>query len=294
MMRMSSSSLFSSSDEVGFGMYLRDTDPPISLRRLSRSPRDILEKKAKLENGTTVESQNATYNLSPDEVLEIEIKLKLMYLDIIRKLKKDEKYLSAFEVDKVVKLLNNLNDELKEAIHLVAMKDYKISFLEHQRDVLHRALLDAKMVAATEKDDCQRTTQILKDELRACRDQLNGHNSVTSNTITCSKFNSLFNVPGQVSELCQGIHGSQWVVDMLKTGDLAASRLVQAELNLPHDLAKNALNENCRRVILTLARIDSRFRDELVHQSIIDRSIISSMKEGQQFIEEILACQYHM
>ena len=93
-----------------------------------------------------------------------------------------------------------------------------------------------------------------------------------------------------MSELCQGTHGSQWVVDMLKTGDLAASRLVQAELNLPHDLAKNALNENCRRVILTLARIDSRFRDELVHQSIIDRSIISSMKEGQQFIEKILAC----
>jgi len=290
-MRLSCSSLVSSSDEAGFGTYFRDTDPPISLRRLSRSPRDIFEKKAELEKGKTIEGQNATNNLSSqDEVFETEIKLKLMYLDIIRKLKKDAKYLYAFEVDKVVKLLNKLNEEKRKADHLIAMRDYKISKLEYQRDVLHRALLDAKMIVATEIDDRQRTTQTLEDELRAYRDQLSGHNSVTSDTITCSRFNSLFNVPGQVSELCQGYHGSQWVVDMLKSGGLAASRLVQAELNLPHDLAKNALNENCRRVILAIAKIDNQFRDELVHQSIIDRNILSSMKEGLQFIEEILAC----
>jgi len=288
-MRLSCSSLFSSSDEVVFGTYFRDTDPPISLRRLSRSPRDIFEKKAELEKGKTIEGQNATNNLSSqDEVFETEIKLKLMYLDIIRKLKKDAKYLYAFEVDKVVKLLNKLNEEKRKADHLIAMRDYKISKLEYQRDVLHRALLDAQMIVATEIDNRQRTTQILEDVLRACRDQ--GPNSVVSDTITCSIFNSLFNVPGQVFELCQGYHGSQWVVDKLKTGDLAASRLVQAELNLPHNLSKLALNENCRRVILALAKIDSCLRDELVHQSIIDRTIISSMKEGQQFIEEILTC----
>jgi len=272
-------------------MYLRDTDPPISLRRLSRSPRGILEKKAELEKGITIEGQNAPNNLlSQDEVLEIEIKLKLMYLDIIRKLKNDEKYLSAFELEKVVQLLNKLNDEKRKADYLVAMRDHKISILEYQRDILHIALLDAKMNADSEIGDRRRRTQTLKDDLRVCRDQLNGHDFVPSDTITCSRFNSLFNVPGQVFELCQGYHGSQWVVDKLKTGDLAASRLVQAELNLPHNLSKLALNENCRRVILALAKIDSCLRDELVHQSIIDRTIISSMKEGQQFIEEILTC----
>ena len=207
---------------------LRDIVPPICLKKLSRSPRDIFEKKAEMEKSSIKVDRAFSDTLLPlDEVLENEIRLKLMYLDIIRKQKQDKNYLSTSEVDKLVEFMNKLDYDKKQAFHVIALRDYKITILEHQLEELRRAVLDVKTHADTEVEDHRRVTQILKDELRICREQLTGHfPEISANTLTCSRFNPKLDVSGQVLELCQGVYGSEWVVDMLKTRDIASSKLV--------------------------------------------------------------------
>jgi len=259
---------------------------PFQLRLQTRSPKEILEKKAKLSRGAKTSAAKAN-------IIENEIKVKLFYLDIISKLRDGESLCNAEEVAPLVLRL----DETKKKIH-TANTMLKTS-VEEQK-VLQWQVVEAEQKLANVERDLHSSREMYSmlenfytSSLLPYKNQMKSSKTKLSpvRTTQATMFSNLFCVSGQLVQLCIGEHGSRWVVDRLVEGVQAERDLVWSELNLPQDLVKHLSSSNCTKVILALAEVDSTARVEILNKTKEEIDTILGMEEGHMFVRMLVGGQ---
>jgi len=264
---------------------------PFHLRLQTRSPKEILEKKAKMDRGTKTRFE--VTSAAKANIVENEIKMKLFYLDIISKLRDGESLCNAEEVAPLVLRL----EETKKKI-LTAKMMLKNS-VEEQK-VLQWQVVEAEQKLANVERDLHSSREMYSmlenfytSSLLPYKNQMKSSKTKLSpvRTTQATMFSNLFCVSGQLVQLCIGEHGSRWVVDRLVEGVQAERDLVWSELNLPQDLVKHLSSSNCTKVILALAEVDSTARVEILNKTKEEIDTILGMEEGHMFVRMLVGGQ---
>eukprot|EP00092_Neocalanus_flemingeri_P024077 GFUD01026118.1.p1 GENE.GFUD01026118.1~~GFUD01026118.1.p1 ORF type:complete len:355 (+),score=173.77 GFUD01026118.1:245-1309(+) len=278
---------------------------PFGLRLLTRSPREILEKKAEMERETKSGVEDLVEEDGIEMEVEGEIRLKLFYLGMIHRMREGESLCQSGEVNTLVLRMKDMEVKMEQARRLIRVEEEQQEKLEWEVVEARQKLASLKMDLTCSKETQARTVSYCQARLVSCQAQLADaqarHQSqagrhtaglpvsgMTGQATSCTQFSNLFSLSGQLAQLCRGEQGSKWVVDRLVEGQQQERSLVRSELNLPQDLTKHLSSNNCRRVIIVLAEVDSKVRGELLRQTKEEIDTILGMKGGQQFVKQLL------
>ena len=270
-------------------------DTPFPLRVLSRSPNDILEKKAEMNKMymKNVEDANEMHNSIEKEVDE-----KLYYLEKIQRLKEGRG--PYYQKDEYVLLtkLQDLEQKKETAWRIIKKGEEELAELKLQQLVAQQNLISLKMSRTSNKQLHVHTENQLQAKLVSLQSQLYQKKNKQSQNPdqdvksvqpgTCVQFSNLFCLSGQLQQICMGEMGSKWVVDRLMKGLQEERSMVRTELNLPSDLLKYITSPACRKVILVLAEVDSLARNQILCQTSLEVDKILTMEGGQEFITKLL------
>jgi len=272
---------------------ITNQDMPFSLRMLSRSPREILEKKAEM-----VEVGKADTAKVDEQAVENEIRVKLFYLEMIRRLKEGSGVRKAEEVSTLVLGIKDMKDKIEQAKTLIKSGEEQQEMMMWQVVEARRELANQKMAMADSMEvqnrtvkNCQAMLMTYQTQMASAQARLSTPEvgvDIAGQATSCTQFSSLFCLSGQVDQLCGGEQGSKWVVDRLVMGQHQERSLVRTELNLPQDLTKHITNINCRKVILALAAVDSQARVELLKQTKNEIDLILGLEGGKEFVTELV------
>jgi len=269
-------------------------DMPFSLRMLSRSPREILEKKAEMVKVGKADTANVD-----EQAVENEIRVKLFYLEMIRRLKEGSGVRKAEEVSTLVLGIKDMKDKIEQAKTLIKSGEEQQEMMmwqvvEARQELANQkmAMSDSMEVQARTVKNCQAMLMTYQTQLASAQARLAtpevGVDIAGQAASSCTQFSSLFCLSGQVDQLCGGEQGSKWVVDRLVMGQHQERSLVRTEPNLPQDLTKHITNINCRKVILALAAVDSQARVELLKQTKEEIDLILGLEGGKEFVTELV------
>ena len=229
--------------------------------------------------------------------MENEIRVKLFYLEMIRKLKEGSDVRNADEVSTLVLGIKDMKDKIEQAKILMKSGEEQQEMMlwqvvEARQELANQkiAMSDSKEVQARTVMNCQAVlvtyqTQLAFAQARLYKPEVG---RIAGQATSCTQFSSLFCLSGQVGQLCGGDQGSKWVVDRLVLGQHQERSLVRSELNLPKNLTKHISSTNCRKVILALAAVDSQARVELLKQTKEEIDYILGMEGGKEFVTELV------
>lgn len=273
-------------------------DVPIGLKMHTRSPREILEKKAEMERDGKASVKKVDENDNGDEaVVEGEIRMKLFYLNMIHQLREGGSLGQPDEVTTLVLRIKDTEKKVEEAKRLIKLGEEQEKDLEWLVTMAKHKQASLEMVLISSKEIQARTVLNWQARLISCQTQLVDAQArlqsppvpgVTGQATSCTQFSNLFCLSGQLAQMCKGEQGSKWIVDRLVGGQEPERSLVKSELKLPQDLTKHMTNNNCRKVILALAEVDGKAREELLMQTKVDIDTILGMEGGREFVKHIV------
>jgi len=266
-------------------------DTPFPLKVLSRSPNEILEKKA--------EMKKIYMNIDDDvdeahKLIEKEVADKLYCLEKIQKLKEGSGPYHQQDEYVMLSKLQDLEQKKEIAWRMIKKGEEEIADLKLQQLVAQQNLLTLKMSRTSNKQLQAHTETLLQAKLVSLQSQLyqvdnNQSHEVQSVQLgTCVQFSNLNCLSGQLAQLCMGEMGCKWVIERLMKGGPEERSMVRTELNLPSDLLKHFTSPACREVILVLTEVDSLARNQILCQTSIDIDKILSMEGGHQFVTKLL------
>jgi len=268
---------------------------PFPLKVLSRSPNDILEKKAEMKKIFTNIAEDAD---EVQKLIEKEVDEKLNYLEKIQRLKEGRGPYHQKDEYVMLTKLQDLEQKKEMAWRMIKKGEEDIAELTLQQLVAQQNLLSLKMSRTSNKQLHANTESLLQAKLVNLQSQVylvknkqmqNPDQEVQSVQLgTCVKFSNLNCLSGQLQQLCMGEMGSKWVIERLMKGVQEERSMVRTELNLPSDLIKHIGSPACRKVILVLAEVDSLARNQILCQTSLEIDKILSMEGGQQFVTKLL------
>jgi len=266
-------------------------ETPFPLRVLSRSPTDILDKKA--------EMKKIFMNIDDDadevhKLIEKEVADKLYYLEKIQRLKEGSGRYHQEDEYVMMSKLQDLEQKKEIGWRMIKKGEEEIDDLNLQLLVAQQNHLTLKMSRTSNKQLQVHTETLLQAKLISVQNQLYQENSDQSQEVqpvqlgTSVQFSNLYSLAGQLQQLCMGEMGCKWVIERLMKGRQEEKSMVWKELNLPSDLLKHITSPACRKVILVLAEVDSLARNQILCQTSLEIDKILCMEGGQQFVTKLL------
>jgi len=316
----SSSSLDQSVGRVSSSSSSLDT--PHGLKPLSRSPREILDKKeqmAKIEGkrvNSKIEKLVRVRSMTPegDGKKNMMEELKMFYAEIIDDLKGVTQAAddgTEFEST----LAKNLRLKQKEVEILrkkVAIVDMKKKDKQDELEMMKREIECLELVMKEEEKSHVDILVSLQTKIKSCLEEISKVSpsatsatdfSLYSKVFPCPpppmptptkggllEFSNLFCLSGQLVQFCQGEYGSKLVMDRIRSGTDPERNLVREELDLPRSLGllMEAGNKYCKDVVLALVERDMKTRVEVMGRVRRDKEIFARIEGGPEFMQRLL------
>jgi len=258
---------------------------------------------------TSLASVTARNNNYDEEL----IAMRLFYLGIIKDLKSspeakeneggDEKNgAESKAVEELVKVQKSLEGKLEESQKRCSLLQNELNAVEQDLMIMKQAksITDKKHI-----DDLnlfQKQMDIFSqgrssifsvpppsiDMMRGAENSEKNLISLLSSNSRLVEFSELvsISIKGQLLELSQGDHGSNFIKERIKYGLIGSNHLVKRGLGLPKSLLSILLTGNLfiRDVVLTLVDHDETARDEVEVEVARLRSAIEMVEDGKSFL----------
>jgi len=321
--RNNSFSTSSSLDQSVGRVSSSSLDTPHGLKPLSRSPREILDKKEQMAKSEErrVKSKNEKLvharSMTPegDGKKNMMEELKMFYTEIIDGLKLGTQAADdGTEIEST--LAKNLRLKQREVEILrkkVAIVDMKKKDKQDELEMMKRDIECLELVMKEEEKSHVEILVSLQTKIKSCLEEISKvqpspsvtsatDSSLYSKVFPCPlppspspttggllEFSNLFCLSGQLVQFCQGEYGSKLVMDRIRGGTDPERNLVREELDLPRSLGllMEAGNKHCKDVVLALVERDMKTRVEVMGRVRRDNEIFARIEGGQEFMQRL-------
>jgi len=298
-------------------------DTPHGLRPLSRSPREILEKKEQMAN-----REERRVNSNNEKIVQVRSmthegdgkknmmeELKMFYTEIIDNLKRGTQAAdNGPDLESTLaKKLRSKQEEVEILRKKVDIVDMKKKDKQDELEMVKRDIECLELVMKEEEKSHVDKLVSLQTKIKSCLEEISKVEpsaSVTSandsslyskvfpsplpSTPTPTsggllEFSNLFCLSGQLVQFCQGEYGSKLVMDRIRGGTDPERNLVREELDLPRSLGllMEAGNKYCKDVVLALVERDMRTRVEVMGRVRRDNEIFARIEGGKEFMQRL-------
>ena len=193
------------------GKVVSDNYMPFGLRMLSMSPREILEKKAKMKmKGQTGMELEEVEDFDKVDV-EKEIQVKLPWNDSQTKGREEKCTQSEEAVASLLLTIKDMEDKKEQALRLIWLEEEQEKLMKVQLEEARKDLTDLRMLAASNKEVQARTESLLQARMVTLQTELAHskarHNKptvpgVTGQATSCTTLAPSPPVPWQVRWTC--------------------------------------------------------------------------------------------
>ena len=298
-------------------------DTPFGLKPLSRSPREIIEKKEQMaRNGerrgtSNVEKLNHGRSMTPegDGKKDLMEELKTFYAEVIDNLKGEYQVVDdCTEIESTLaKKLELKEKEVEILRNKVAILDSKKNYEQSDLEMKKRDIECLELVMKEEERSHVDKLVSLQTKIKSCLDEISKLESSPSGISATDsslyskvfpsplpptpaatsggllEFSNLFCLSGQLVQFCQGQYGSKLVLDRIRDGTDPERNLVREELDLPRSLGflLEAGNNYCKEVVLALVERDMKTRMEVMGRVKRDGAELARIEGGPEFMQRL-------
>jgi len=300
------------------------SETPLGLKPLSRSPREILEKKEQMarsgdrRRNFNTEMSKEMRSMTPigDAKKNIMKELEMLYTEIINNLRRESQAVdegTEFE-STLAKKLRIKEKEVENLRSKVAIIDAK---KKEKQDELEMKKRDIECLELVMKEEERRHVDklvSLQSKIKSCLEEISKfqplpfvtsdpdsslYSKVFPSALPSStpiaptgdllEFSNLFCISGQLLQFCQGKYGSRLVLDRIRDGTDPERDLVREELDLPRSLGLllEVGNKYTTEVVLALAKRDMKTRVEVMERVKRDRGEFARIAGGQEFMQRL-------
>jgi len=299
------------------------SDTPFGLKPLSRSPREILERKEQIArrggrrgNSSTEKLENMRSMTPEGDVKKNLMKeLEMFYTEIINNLKRGTQAVdegTEFE-STLVKKLRIKEKEVEILRSKVAIIDAKKKETQGELEMKKRDIECFELIMKEEERSHVEKLVSLQTKIKSCLEEMSKFQPLPSVTPATDsslyskvfpsplpstpiastgglfEFSNLFCLSGQLVQFCQGKYGSKLVLDRIRDGTDPERNLVREELDLPRSLGilLESGNKYSKEIVLALVKRDMKTRVEVMERVKRDRGEFSRIEGGQEFMQRL-------